>query len=707
MWLLGVICALLAGQNQSGHERMIAELADISASAAASDPYFGDESIRKLQAEYRSTSQNGAPIDRIRTLYLLGNYQLLYGQTEEAVASLDQALQEARRLEHPLQRELEVTIARSTAVGYLRLAENENCVCCQTGESCLFPTGPGGIHQQQRGSRKALEHLTWVLSQRPDHLSARWLLNIAAMTLGEYPDAVATEHRVPPPSLESGEPFPKFRNIATRAGIDVLNNSGGMIADDFDNDGRLDVVISSWNPAGQLRFFTNADSGRFVERTEPARLAGLCGGLNIVQTDFDNDGFLDVLVLRGAWLGERGKQPSSLLRNDGAGGFEDVSFDVGVGDFRLPAHSGSWADYDNDGNLDLYIGREQLAPGHAPPSQLFHSRGGGRFDEVAATAGVANRAFAKGVQWGDYDGDGFPDLYVSNMNGANRLFHNNRDGTFTDVALELGVALPRTSFACWFWDYNNDGWLDLFVASYAGDVASVAASYFGAPVEDEPDRLYEGDGRGGFCDVSLERGLAKATLVMGANFGDLDNDGRPDFYLGTGATSLDSLMPNIMMHNRDGKGFTNVTTAGGFGHLQKGHGIAFADFDNDGDQDVFSQLGGAYRADAFRNALYENPGFGNHWLVVELVGVSSCRCAIGARVSARITENGQARTIHQWLTSGGSFGANPLRLHLGLGRAANVDQLEVVWPASGLVQRLQNVAGNQSILLVERAAASP
>ena len=463
--------------------------------------------------------------------------------------------------------------------------------------------------------------------------------------------------------------MPRFANIAPALGLDTFDMCGGAIADDFDNDGYLDIFVSTWDTRGQLRLFRNNRDGTFTERTAEAGLLGLYGGLNLIQADYDNDGHLDLLVLRGAWLETYGRQPNSLIRNNGDGTFTDVTFDTGLGDAHYPSQTAAWGDYDNDGDLDLYVGNE-WTPMLAAPSQLFRNNGDGTFTDVAEAAGVANRRRAKSVVWGDYDGDGLADLYVSNLGEKNRLYRNTGQGTFVDEAARLGVAEPNWSFPAWFWDIDNDGLLELYVATYTARIEHLAASALGRPVNIELQRLYRRTDRGGFEDVSERYGLAEPTATMGANFGDLDNDGYLDFYLGTGAPQYQSLMPNLMYRNRDGRGFSNVTYAGGFGHLQKGHAIAFADLDNDGDQDVFEQMGGAFPGDRFGNALYENPGFGNRWITVELRGVRSNRSAIGARIRAVVVDEdgGARRSVYRHVNSGGSFGGNPLRQTLGLGQ---------------------------------------
>jgi hypothetical protein len=188
---------------------------------------------------------------------------------------------------------------------------------------------------------------------------------------------------------------------------------------------------------------------------------------------------------------------------------------------------------------------------------------------------------------------------------------------------------------------------------------------------------------------------------MGSNFGDLDNDGFPEFYLGTGYPYYEGLMPNLMYRNRSGERFADVTTAGGFGHVQKGHGVVFADLDNDGDQDVFEQIGGAFPGDAFGNVLFENPGFDNHWIKLRLVGVRSNRFGVGARIRADVIENGRPRSIHVRIGSGGSFGGNPLRAEIGLGQAARIELLEIYWPTSDWTQRFENVAVDQWLEITE------
>jgi hypothetical protein len=254
----------------------------------------------------------------------------------------------------------------------------------------------------------------------------------------------------------------------------------------------------------------------------------------------------------------------------------------------------------------------------------------------------------------------------------------------------------------WFWDYDNDGWLDIFVSSYAGDNSYHAAFRLGHRVQMEFAALYKNDGKGGFENVVSEAGLEVPMLPMGSNFGDLNADGYPDFYLGTGDPTFDSLLPNQMWLNRDGKRFEDVTMSGGFGHLQKGHAVAFADLDHDGDEDIFEQLGGAYPGDAYRDALFANPGFGNRWVAFDLEGTRSNRAAIGAQIRVEIEDaDGTRRTVRRRVCSGGSFGSNPLRQTLGLGDAARIAEVEIYWPASDIRQQLTDVPFDRILAVKE------
>jgi len=627
------------------------------------------------------------------------------GRNEESVEALARALRLAQdqSAEASLLRELR----GSLATAWLRLGEQQNCIERHNADACLLPIRSAAVHALPRGSRRAIEELEHLLESDPDDLASRWLLNIAHMTLGRYPRGVPERWLIPENVFASEESFPRFRDVAEQAGVAAFNLAGGSVADDFDGDGLIDIVTSGMDPRDQLRFFRNEGDGTFADRTEAAGLLGEWGGLNLIHADYDNDGDRDLLVLRGGWMSllvgaGRSGHPNSLLRNEGDGTFTNVTQSAGLLSFH-PTQTAAWGDYDNDGWLDLVVGNESTAEDPHPP-ELFHNQGDGSFVEVAARVGLGPMGFVKAVAWGDYDNDDSLELYVSRHGASNLLFHNEwrpEGGVgFVDRTREAGVAEPHWSFPAWFWDYDNDGWLDLFVAGYTDPVdppiEDAANDYLGRPLvgSDHP-RLYHNRGDGSFEERSAEAGLDRTVFVMGANYGDLDNDGFLDLYLGTGAPSYRALLPNRMFRSLAGMRFADVTTAGGFGHAQKGHGVSFADFDNDGDQDLYHQLGGFYPGDAFQNALFENPGGANAWLGLELVGVDSNRDGLGARLRVVVRTAEGRRAIRALVSSGGSFGGSPFRVELGLGRAEAVEVLEVHWPATGKTQRVNDLAPNR------------
>jgi hypothetical protein len=638
--------------------------------AAPADPLARGGAEEKLAMEMLRVG------DPVESIHLLTDAQAIAG-SQGFPASLRQRL------------------TRELGLAYLRQGEQTNCVGYHGPASCLLPIQGAGIHRDKTGALAAMASFRAYLADVPDDVMARWLLNLAAMTAGQYPERVPAAFRVDPKMLTSSYDIKKFTDLAMKAGIDITDSSGGAIVDDFDGDGLLDVVTSTINPCAPMHFFHNLGNGRFEDRTSRAGLDVQWGGLNVIHADYDNDGFPDLLVLRGGWFGSDGRVRMSLLHNNGDGTFTDVTEAAGLARPAYPTQTAAWADYDNDGYLDLYVGSEADDNGIAYPSRLYHNNRDGTFTDVAEKAGVENFLMAKAVAWGDYDGDGYPDLYVSNI-GPNRLYHNNRDGTFTDVAAEAGVVGPGIrNFPAWFFDYDNDGRLDIFNGTYSASVADVVGVYFGRPPTDAHPRLYHNEGNGKFRDVSAEVGLTAPSLPMGSNFGDLDNDGWLDIYLGTGLPSFESLMPNLMYRNVEGKKFVDVSFSGGFAHLQKGHGVAFADIDNDGDQDVFEQMGGAYPGDAYMSVLYENPGHGNSWVTLKLVGTRTNRNAVGARIKVTVRSRSVTRSIYRAVGSVASFGGSPYRQEIGLGPSAEIEEIEVFWPTSRTTQKFRGVAANR------------
>ncbi len=599
-----------------------------------------------------------------------------------------------------------------------RLGIAENCMAHPNPSRCLLPVNPEGMHIEKRGARGAMTESLAVLANRPDEVASIWMLNVAAMQVGAWPDAVPERYRVPMGAFASDDDIGRFPNVAIRAGLGVFGHAGGGIMEDFDGDGLLDIMVTSMGLRDQMHLYRNEGNGTFTDVTEAAGLVGEVGGLNASDADYDNDGDVDVLVLRGGWAAAGGRFPNSLLRNDGHGRFEDVTDEAGVLAFR-PTQVGVWGDYDNDGWLDLFVGNESRSEDHYP-SELWHNNRDGTFTDVANLLGDPDIGFVKGAAWGDYDNDGDVDLYVSTMRGDNHLYRN--DGprlfgllggahwAFTEVAREAGVVNPQSGFPTWFWDYDNDGWLDIMAAgyrmvAYEGDVADVANLYLGRPNHLEISCLYHNNHDGTFTDTAPRMRLDHIPLPMGANYGDLDNDGWPDAYFGTGEPSMRTIIPNRLFRNAEGKVFQDVTTSAGMGHLQKGHGVAFGDIDNDGDQDVFEEMGGFFDGDVAQNVLYENPGHGHHWITLRLEGRRSNRSGFGVRIKVRVQTPGGPRDIYALGGTGGSFGCNSLQQEIGLGDATTIESIEVRWPTSGEVQVFPRPAMDQTYKVVEGEAS--
>lgn len=650
-------------------------------------PYESSERLKLIEQELAvAKADNKLPI----ALYIeYGKILLNAGRSQESIDVFEDIM---RRM--PENRAITAKnkgLHDALAIAYMRLGEQVNCRDNHSAESCLFPIKGDGIHLDPNGSRKAISIYQDILRVFPQDLQSRWILNLAYMTLDEYPKNVPKEFLIPPSVFRPEYNLSVFENISMDLGLDINELAGGVITDDFDSDGLIDIMMSSWGLFGKLHYFRNKGDGTFEERTEAANLKGLTGGLNLIQADYNNDGHLDFFICRSAWSGYSwmGQLPNSLLKNNGDGTFEDVTIASGIY-APHPTQSAVWADFNMDGYLDLFIGNETHSLEEPNPCQLFLNQKDGTFRDIASESGVDFSSYVKGTAAGDINNDGFPDLYISILNGPNKLLLNKSFNSvnslqFEDVTAMAGVAEPLESFPTWFFDFNNDGNEDLFVScfdsySLSQQAEEVTADYLNKKISSDLPRLYQNLGKGNFKDVTKISGLNHVLPTMGCNFGDLDNDGFPDFYLGTGAPDFRAIVPNRMFRNNAGKDFQDVTYSGNFGHIQKGHGIGFADFDNDGDQDIYAVMGGSVSGDIFQNAFFENPGTSNNSIIIRLTGTVSNRSAIGARIRLTVEENGRSRTIYHTINSGGSFGANSLQAEIGLGTADEVMNMEINWP---------------------------
>jgi len=292
---------------------------------------------------------------------------------------------------------------------------------------------------------------------------------------------------------------------------------------------------------------------------------------------------------------------------------------------------------------------------------------------------------------------------VNNLTGPARLYRNNRNDTFTDVTREAGITGPTSwGFSCWAFDYDNDGYFDIFATCYEAPTREVVKGLIGRPHAVQTGKLFRNLKGTGFRDVTREVGLDLAFATMGSNFGDFDNDGYLDFYLGTGWPDYAALVPNRMFKNVGGKRFSEITVSSGTGHLQTGHGVACGDWDRDGNVDIFVETGGLVPGDKYHSVLFQNPGHDNHWLTLKLVGKKTNRAAIGARIQV-VTAGESPLTVHRHVSSGSSFGGNPLQQTIGLGKAGRVARLEVTWPTSGTTQVFRDIPADQAIEVEEFA----
>jgi len=523
-------------------------------------------------------------------------------------------------------------------------------------------------------------------------------------------------------------PLPQFEDVTQKSGIDfrqsfgekdlssILEGAGsGCVWIDYNNDGLLDLYVVSGRyipgitdhsaPDGKdatNHLYRNNGNGTFTDVTATAGVAGKGFGVGVTAGDFDNDGNEDLYVTN--------YNSAILYHNNGNGTFTDVTAKAGV-ENPFFGTGAAFVDYDRDGRLDLFVGnylnfdpkyRQYYTAQHYPgplgyapeTNRLFHNNGDGTFTDVSKASGIASQpGRAMGITVGDYDNDGWPDIYIANDTMPSFLYHNNRNGTFTDVASDLYVAYGQngeasTAMGPIFGDYNNDGWQDLFVSD----------AHF--------HRFYQNPGKAGgaFQDVTNASGVGAVSgqfVGWGDGFFDFDNDGWKDLFILNGGMVWLVPMPSSLLRNNGNGSFTDVSLhAGDFFRKQiVGRGACFADYDNDGYIDAFvTTLGG-------KGILLHNtppPGKRNHWLTIKLVGTRSNRDGYGASLEAI------AGSLHQFVQStseSGYLSQNDPRPHFGLGAATTVDTLIIRWP-SGTVQTLKDVRADQILTVTEPATPS-
>jgi hypothetical protein len=527
---------------------------------------------------------------------------------------------------------------------------------------------------------------------------------------------------------------PIFRDIAAQSGLAashissaekhyvVESMSGGIGLFDCDNDGKLDIVmvngstVDRYKQGGDLLvtlWHQDADL-KFTDITEKAGLTRKGWGMGVAVADFDNDGNLDLFVT--------GYGGNALYRNKGNCTFEDVTDKAGVrgGGFSTGA---AWADYDRDGNVDLFVSRYvhveidnlpefgstkfchfkgvpvQCGPWgmEGESDLLYHNRGDGTFEEVSKKAGVDDpeKYYGLGATWGDYDNDGWPDLFVADDATPNHLYHNNHNGTFTDEAMVAGIALNGEgqalgSMGVTWGDYDHSGRLSMFITEFA----------------DQPNTLYRNEATERFEDLAMASHLGQPSLPLvgwGTTFFDLDNDGWLDLFVANGHVypQMDEVRgsapyaePMLLHRNLHNGSFEEVSRAAGLADMpmKSRRGAAFGDIFNNGNVDIV-----VLNVGEPPSLLLNTNKSTNHRVLFHLVGTNSNRAAIGAR----ITIHAAGMTQFDEVRGGGSYlSQNDLRLHFGLGSAAKIDLMEVRWP-TGKSESFKNVAADTIYTVIE------
>ena len=550
---------------------------------------------------------------------------------------------------------------------------------------------------RQGAYRRAAAALRRAAELSATSLEARWALYWAHKRLDGYPQDLPDSLRLQvSPGRTVENTGVRLAEVAGEMGVGRRDAGRGSAWADYDGDGDLDLFAMGQFHGSPL--YRN-DGGAFVDQSEEAGIAGESGA-GCALADYDNDGDPDLYIVRNGWLGTGS---NSLLRNDGKGRFTEVGETAGVDDGGS-SFTACWGDVDNDGFLDLFVANGAGVDGS--PNRLYRSDGHGGFRDVATAAGIA-AGKSLGSALGDYDNDGDLDLYVANFNASNAFYRNDRSAgagevRFVDVTRESRTQLPVRAYFTFFFDYDNDGHLDLFCSDLS-DFRAVLQSVVHGGTRRNLNRpaLYRNRGDGSFADVTYGAGLGKSFGTTGAQFGDVNGDGYPDIYLGNGGVEVTQLEPDALLLNmRDGT-FVDIAADIGLVQLGKGRGISFADFDGDGDQDLYVPVGGSFPGDVWGNRLLRNEGPPHSWLTLRLVGMRGNRDGIGARV--RVVSGG--RTQYATVSGGGGSGsANSLQLELGLGSAEQVEELEIRWP-SGQVDVHESVLVNQVLVLTEGGEA--
>jgi hypothetical protein len=578
------------------------------------------------------------------------------------------------------------------------------------------------FHDRAESARAAAKIFERLLDRYdPSNRLYQWLLNFNYMTAGGFPQEVPAKYLVRGDfieafygggrkAVEAKYAHLSFNENARGLGVDTFNAGKGVAVEDFDRDGYLDIATGG--NFDLVKFYHNEGGRNFTDRTKEAGLDQIKQPFVISSADYDNDGWVDLFFARP--FGNY-----ALYRNRGDGTFGDVTAQAGLLDAKPADHIAAtwvaaWGDVDNDGDLDLFLAQwgfklpfvRNLMAKPRMDSALFINEGG-RFVERAKQWGLGPTVedqYFIGAAFGDYDRDGFPDLFLSSpLRHTSVLLHNAGGRGFEPTDL---IGRGEGGFVASFIDFNHDGRLDVYQAGFADAKTSVEQVVFG-----EHRDTYRSGRTTIFVQSPDGKFQERADLfdmpagTMGSSFGDINNDGCYDFYLGTGTPEAWFILPKLMYvgepeGRRCADRLTNISMLHGLGSIQKGHGIVFFDFDNDGDEDIYSSLGGMWPADKWPNQFFVNESrLKNSWVSIRLRGRRTNYYGVGAtiRVAAE-SPKGEEIVRYALMDQRTGFGSSPYLAHVGLMDAARIKGVEVYWPGSGCTKVYPAELGGLNVL---------
>ncbi len=612
------------------------------------------------------------------------------------------------------------------SMSYMRLAETKNCLDPLTKkippsdianrhlydksmhDHSLMCSLPLTIHHtNEEYSRKAAEIMKLLLDEYGDNPLYQWLLNFNYMTINMFPGEVPEKYQIKGNFIdhfygnikdEMAKKYDtlKFRDVAKELNVNTLDAGKGVAVEDFDRDGFLDIITGGLY--GNLRYYWNNKGMGFIDKTNTADLSHIRGVHLVTAADYDNDGWIDIFASLpnfGDPIGE-----FKLLRNNGNETFTDVTITAGLlttekkeKNLRVATWTPAWGDVDNDGDLDLFLANAIINLLDFSPmiSSRLYINSGGQFTNQTKEFGldkIVGDLNVVGAAFGDYDNDGYLDLVITSWERGIKSLLKNIDGKQFQPTNH--IIANETGFMASFVDVNHDGLLDVFFGGSGIAEPVTEQVVFGKPYKMGHSSIWIQKESGHFEEKRDFFSGEMPIATMGSSFGDINNDGAYDFYLGTGTPEGWFVLPNLMYVGRTNTDGTvtghmdNISMLFGFGTIQKGHGIVFFDFDNDGDQDIYSSLGGMWPGDKWPNQLFLNESQSkNSWVKIRLKGSRSNSYGLGAKIKVIATrKNGGEIKRYYLMDNKTGFGSSPYLAHIGLLDAIKINHVEVTWPGN-------------------------